>query len=145
MKKLKILVMGLPGSGKTTFAKALISKFEAVWLNADKIRSEANDWDFSLEGRNRQAARMKNLANETIIKGNHVVADFVCPTNKTREDFNADYTVWLDTIKKGRFDDTNKMFDPPTKFEFRVPSKNAEQWAQEVANDLKDNFLKKIN
>ena len=77
------------------------------------------------------------MANEAVIKGNHVVADFVCPTNKTREDFNADYIVWLDTIKKGRFDDTNKMFEPPTKFNFRVPSKNAEQWAQEVENDLK--------
>ena len=103
--------MGLPGSGKTTLAKVLVPMFNAVWLNADKVREEANDWDFSEMGRSIQANRMKRLASEAIENNRNVIADFVCPTQATRDDFNADYTIWMDTIKEGRFEDTNKMFE----------------------------------
>ena len=112
----KILIMGLPGAGKTTLAKKLVLKLNAVWLNADKIREQHQDWDFSPEGRVRQSLRMKKLSDEIIIKGKHVIADFICPTPQTRSDFNADYLIWVDTIKEGRFDDTNKLFVPPKNF-----------------------------
>ena len=125
-KNKKILVMGLPGSGKSYLADKIATILGAEWLNADRVREAANDWDFSPEGRTRQAERMKRLAQEGLDRGKHVIADFICPTNKTREDFAADYTVWVDTIKEGRFEDTNKMFVPPEEYDFRVPTQNAE-------------------
>ena len=125
VKNKKILVMGLPGSGKSYLADKLTNILGAEWLNADRVREAANDWDFSPEGRTRQAERMKRLAQEGLDRGKHVIADFVCPTPKTREDFAADYIVWVDTIKEGRFEDTNKMFVPPEEYDFRVPTQNA--------------------
>ncbi len=110
--------MGLPGSGKTTLANKLVPMFNAVWLNADQVRKEHNDWDFSPEGRTRQAERMKRLAQEALDDNRTVIADFVCPTEKTREDFKADYVIWMDTIKEGRFEDTNKMFEPPKHYDY---------------------------
>ena len=100
MKK-KILIMGLPGAGKTYLADKLVPKIGATWLNADKVRKEANDWDFSPEGRIRQAKRMAEKAEKFKKEGSHVVADFVCPTPKARELFDPDFIIWVDTIKKG--------------------------------------------
>ena len=128
--------MGLPGSGKTTLASKLVPLLKAKWINNDKVRKEANDWDFSEEGRIRQAKRMAELAEKYKKEGSHVVADFICPTPKARELFNADYIVWVDTIKKGRFDDTNKMFIKPEKFDFKVTSHDAEFWASKIADQL---------
>ena len=129
MKKKKILIMGLPGSGKTYLAKELIKRIDAVWLNADKVREKFNDWDFSTQGRLRQARRMKNLADKALNSGKHVVADFICPTAKARRDFKADFLIWVDTIKKGRYKNTNKIFEPPKNYNFRVKTKNAELWS----------------
>ena len=133
---MKILVMGLPGAGKTTLASKLASLINAKWLNADKVRKEVNDWDFSEEARKRQAKRMSDLAEKFKKEGNHVVADFICPTPEARKLFNPDYIVWVDTIKKGRFDDTNKMFIKPEKFDFKVTSHDAEFWASKIADQL---------
>ena len=102
-----ILIMGLPGSGKTTLASELVPLLNAKWLNADKIRTEYNDWDFSNEGRIRQANRMRDLAKKGRDEGNYVVADFVCPTEEARKLFGADFIIWMDTIEKGRFDGTD--------------------------------------
>ncbi len=129
--------MGLPGSGKTTLASKLVPLLNAKWLNNDEVRKAANDWDFSEEARTRQAKRMAVLAEKYKKEGHYVVADFICPTPKARELFNADYIVWLDTIKKGRFEDTNKMFVKPEKFDFHVTSKNAEFWAAKIAEKIK--------
>ena len=107
--------MGLPGAGKTTLASYLVPLLKAKWLNADEVRKEANDWDFSAEGRVRQAKRMWSKAKEYKSQGHHVVADFVCPTPEARSLFPADYVIWVDTINEGRFDDTNKMFVKPSK------------------------------
>ena len=120
--------MGLPGAGKTTLASKLVPILNAKWLNANEVRKEANDWDFSSEGRKRQARRMANFANRYESEGNIVIADFICPTQEVRELFNPDLLIWLDTIKKGRFEDTNEMFIKPEKFDFRVTTKNADIW-----------------
>ena len=130
--------MGLSGSGKTTLSKKLITLMNAVWLNADKVRSEANDWDFSEEGRERQANRMRKLSEKIIKKGQHVIVDFICPTEKTREDFNADYLIFMDTIKACSYEDTNKIFVKPKKYDYRVTKKNAEVEALKILNLLKD-------
>ena len=133
----KILVMGLPGSGKSYLADKLAPKLNAVWLNADRVREEANDWDFSPDGRVRQANRMWLLSKKAIDSGKNVIADFVCPTPKTREDYNADYIIWVDTIKEGRFDDTNKMFVKPDKFNFHVTTQDAKNWAPKIIKEIK--------
>ena len=130
--------MGLPGSGKTTLAKLLVPMYNAVWLNADQVRQDANDWDFTDEGRVRQANRMKTLAEDALDKNRNIIADFVCPTEKTREDFNADYVIWMDTNKEGRFEDTNKMFEPPKKYDFKVTHMEAQMWAYLIKQDIDD-------
>jgi len=135
---MKILIMGLPGSGKTTLAQMMAPRLNAVWLNADEVRKEANDWDFSEDGRRRQSLRMRSLAEEAVGNNRTVVADFVCPTKKTREHFGADYVIWMDTIKEGRFEDTNKMFEEPTEYNTRVMSKDAEMWAFLVVQEIRD-------
>ena len=132
-----ILIMGLPGSGKTTLANELGPLLNAKRLNADEVRKEANDWDFSLEGRKRQAKRMADLALDLKGDGSYVVADFICPTPEARSLFPADYTIWVDTIKEGRFDDTNKMFINPIKYDFHVTTQDAKNWALKIYKDIK--------
>ena len=131
-----ILIMGLPGSGKTTLASELVPLLKAKWLNADEVRKEANDWDFSAEGRTRQAKRMWAKAKEFRDQGNHVVADFVCPTPAARTLFPADFIIWVDTIKEGRFDDTNKMFVKPEKYNYLVTTQDAKNWAPKILKEI---------
>jgi len=133
----KILIMGLPGSGKTTLASELVPLLKAKWINNDKVRKDANDWDFSEEGRSRQAKRMAELAEKYKKEGSYVVCDFICPTPKARELFNADFIIWVDTIKKGRFDDTNAMFVKPKKFDFHVTTQDAKIWASKIVGKIK--------
>ena len=128
--------MGLPGSGKTTLASELVPLLKAKWLNADEVRKEANDWDFSAEGRTRQAKRMWTKAQEYKNQGNHVVADFICPTPAARALFPADFIIWVDTIKEGRFDDTNKMFVKPNKYNFHVTTQDAKNWAPKIFKEI---------
>ena len=109
----KILICGLPGSGKSYLAEPLAEELEGVWINADQVREHYDDWDFSDEGRMRQAMRMKFLADGVVRAGKYAITDFVCPFERARKDFNADYTVWMDTITEGRFEDTNKIFEKP--------------------------------
>jgi len=132
-----ILIMGLPGSGKTTLAEQLAPLLNAQRLNADEVRKEANDWDFSEEGRKRQAKRMADFAFRLKEDGNFVVADFVCPTPEARALFPADFIVWVDTIKEGRFDDTNKMFVKPEKFDYHVTTQDAKNWAPKIIKEIK--------
>ena len=132
-----ILIMGLPGSGKTTLADELAPMLNAKRLNADEVRKEANDWDFSNEGRTRQSKRMADLAKKIKEDKTYVVVDFVCPTPEARSLFPADYIVWVDTIKESRFDDTNKMFIKPEKFDFHVTTQNAKHWAPIILKEIK--------
>ena len=133
---MKILIMGLPDAGKTTLASKLVPLIKAKWLSADKVRKEADDWDFSNEGRKRQAKRMANFADKYKQQGYHVVADFICPTPEARKLFNPDYIVWVDTIKKGKFEDTNEMFVKPEKYNFHVTKKNAELYALQISDQI---------
>ena len=141
-KKIKILVMGLPGSGKTTLSDKLAPLIKASRVNADEVRKKFNDWDFSLEGRIRQSNRMNKLSDQEIKNNNNVVTDFVCPTNDARKKFSADYIIWMNTIDQGRFEDTNKMFEIPDnqEIDFEVKEKNAEAIKHLILNDLKLKF-----
>lgn len=132
-----ILIMGLPGSGKTTLANELAPLLNAKRLNADEVRKEANDWDFSEDGRKRQSKRMAEFAIKLKDEGNFVVADFICPTPEARRLFPADYIIWVDTIKEGRFDDTNKMFVKPDKFDFKVTTQDSKNWASKIIKEIK--------
>jgi len=152
----KILIMGLPGAGKTYFAERLKKYLEdnsnlytmpllrqatmeiapqsyhskVDWFNADEIRRKYNDWDFSREGRIRQSLRMFDFALRCT--ADFVICDFVAPLVEMRNNFKADWTIWIDTIDEGRFDDTNKAFVPPEQYDFRITEQNAEVWVEFV-------------
>lgn len=152
----KILVMGLPGAGKTYFAERLkkylevhdekpLSSLEGDipypkfncrvdWFNADDVRRKFNDWDFSHEGRIRQSIRMFEFSLNC--RGEYVICDFVAPLPEMRNNFKADWTIWIDTIEKGRFEDTNKMFVPPEVYDFRITEQNTEKWVPYVGERI---------
>ena len=129
----KILIMGLPDSGKTSLAKLLAPMFNAVLLNEDEVRKEANDFDLSEVGRSIHTNRMKRLADEAIQNNRNVVADFEC-TDDERKDFNADYIIYMDTIKESKL-------EPPSNFDFKVTHKDAQMFSflikQEILDKLK--------
>jgi hypothetical protein len=161
----KILIMGLPGSGKTYFAEKLkkyledngdifkvnpdkllnyegipdhtLLKVSVDWFNADEVRKRFNDWDFSREGRIRQSLRMFEFAMKC--SGDFVICDFVAPLPEMRHNFKADWTIWMDTIDAGRYDDTNKAFVPPEVYDFRITEQNAEKWVEFVGNHILEN------
>ena len=135
---MKILVMGLPGSGKTYLSERLQPLLEAAWFNADKVRSMAGDWDFSEEGRLRQSLRMKSIADFESSHKRIVIGDFVCPTAETRKIFDADITIWLDTINEGRFEDTNAIFEKPEQVDYLVTEWNEHNHI-DIAEEIKKN------
>jgi adenylylsulfate kinase len=128
----RILIMGLPGSGKTTLAQALQARLNCAWFNADEIRARYNDWDFSIEGRVRQSKRMRILADDS--NREHVIADFVAPLKQMRDIYAADYVIWMDTISKGRFEDTNQLFEPPETYDLRIT--NFDYSVDDILKDL---------
>ena len=154
----RILIMGLPGSGKTTLAGALKQYLEAngtvsmsraemlpmpsdgaqvTWFNADDVRRKYNDWDFSREGRIRQSIRMFQFSMEAV--GEYVICDFVAPLVEMRNNFKADWTIWMDTIREGRYADTNAAFVEPEVYDFRVNEQNCEKWAEFIGNHIIEN------
>ena len=137
---MKILVMGLPGSGKTYLTERLVPLLEAAWYNADKVRDMANDWDFSNEGRSRQSNRMKVFADFEKSHGRFVVCDFVCPTKETRANFNADITIWMDKIYAGSFEDTNKIFEKPENVTYHITEWNEKNHIN-IAYEIKEKYV----
>ena len=142
MKTNKILIMGLPGSGKTFLATALKKYLEkegktVTWFNADQVRKDFNDWDFTPNGRIRQSNRMYELAES--VDTDFVICDFVAPLVEMRNNFKSDWTVWVDTIEQGRYADTNKLFIPPTVYDFRVIEQNADKWSEFIGDHLIEN------
>jgi len=143
MKQVKrILIMGLPGAGKTYLAERLKGKLQSHgktvgWLNADEVRRHYNDWDFSVEGRIRQSLRMRDLADES--NTDYCIVDFVAPLVEMRNNFKADWTIWVDTIREGRYADTNKMFVEPEVYDFRVTEQDGDKWADFIAEHIADN------
>jgi adenylylsulfate kinase len=139
----KILIMGLPGAGKTYLARILQKElenrgFSAEWFNADEVRKRFDDWDFSEKGRIRQGHRMSDLAEKS--GADFVICDFVAPLPVMRDTYAADITIWLDTIDEGRFTDTNRIFVPPEKCDYRIMTQRGERWAATIANRLASNI-----
>jgi len=130
----RILIMGLPGAGKTTLARALADKINAMWFNADDVRKQYNDWDFSHEGRIRQSHRMRSLADDSDAK--FVICDFVAPLEEMREIFSADFTIWMDTVRQSKFEDTNQMFAHPSYWDLKIV--NYEYDVDEIARKLNE-------
>jgi len=137
---MKILIMGLPGSGKTWLAERLQKHLDCAWFNADKVREMANDWEFSEEARIRQARRMRNIADYEKGCGRTVICDFVCPIEMTRFIFEADITIWMDTIAAGRFQDTNKMFEEPTDFDYLIEEFMSDDQIADMAKRMKEAY-----
>lgn len=133
---MRILIMGLPGSGKSTLAAELNAALfpSCLWLNADVIREKYNDWDFSEAGRIRQSTRMRDLADASDKK--YVIADFVCPLPAMRENYAADFVVWVDTIPSSRYSDTNQLFVPPEYYSMHITEQYAEKYAAEIARRI---------
>ena len=152
----RILIMGLPGAGKTYMAQALKQHLEShsvlfhpsaetvhssqarvEWFNADDVRKRFNDWDFSQEGRIRQSHRMRELADKS--QCDFVIVDFVAPLTEMRHNFKADWIIWMDTIEAGRYEDTNRMFVPPEFYDFRITEQAADKWAEFIGNHILEN------
>lgn len=128
--------MGLPGSGKTTLAQALQLKLNCPWFNADTVREQYNDWDFSPEGRIRQGRRMRGLADNCPNNPEYVIADFVAPTQEIRDIFAADYTIWVNTVRASNHPDTDSIFEPPAAYDMRVMEQDAEKWSNIIKGQL---------
>jgi len=137
---MKVLLLGLPGSGKSTLAEPVAKILDAVWINADQVRERYDDWDFSMEGRMRQSSRMRHLSDGVVMAGNIAITDFVCPTEESRSNFDADFVVWMDTIEEGRFEDTNKVFVPPTNYDCRIT-----EWSDSNVELLVNKIRGKLN
>ena len=163
---MKILICGLPGSGKTWLAERLVDSLDnCAWFNADVIRTASNDWDFTPEGRARQANRMKTFADFEVSHGRSVICDFVAPTENSRLSFKPDYLIWLNTIKEGRvvenkkeeletakdlpfevenlensdaFKDTTRMFEPPSNADKIITSFMSDEEIKSLALEIQN-------
>jgi adenylylsulfate kinase len=132
----RILIMGLPGAGKTTLALNLLNYFspDILWLNADEIRRKFDDWDFSYNGRIRQSRRMREIAD--VSNRDYIIADFVCPLSEMRDIYDPHFLIWVDTIAEGRFEDTNKIFTKPENYNVRVTEQDADKWAKIIYEQI---------
>ena len=142
-KAKRILIMGLPGSGKTTLSEQLAEKLDGQIgrLNADVVRKNFDDWDFSYEGRKRAAKRIANLSHTEPLRLDYCITDFICPLPEFRRIFDADFTIWMNTIKEGRFDDTNQLFSPPNEDEYDLEITSWDYNIDEIAEIIPKSSL----
>ena len=137
---MKILICGLPGSGKTTLAEKLTQELQknlpVEWVNADELRRQTGDWDFSLAGRLRQARRMRAIAQAAELQNIVAICDFVCPTRELRKEFAADITIWMDTVQSSQYADTNQIFEPLDReeYDFRITEFDSDRWSKTLAD-----------
>jgi adenylylsulfate kinase len=132
---MKILIMGLSGSGKSTLSSMLASKLpDSIHINADIIRNQFNDWDFSIDGRFRQCNRLKFISETASTK--YAICDFIAPTDDIRSMFNADFTVFVDTVTFCKYKNTNQIFQPPLTYNVRVTTQDCVYWANHISNLL---------
>jgi adenylylsulfate kinase len=136
---MKILIMGLSGSGKSELAKELHGLFQennilSIRINGDEVREASNDWDFSPDGRVRQAQRIARLAKKS--EAQFVIADFIAPTKETRDIFNADMLIWLDTIRSSKYTNTDVVFQNPKNYQFKVKKKDSKKWAKTIFDKI---------
>lgn len=136
---IKILIMGLSTSGKTTLARSLFNllkdnKLSVEWFNADVTRKRYDDWDFSEEGRVRQCERMILMCDNSTAQ--YIICDFIAPLKIIRDKFQPGYLIWVDTITESRYKDTDAIFEPPSSFNLRVITKDSEYWAREIYKEL---------
>jgi chloramphenicol 3-O-phosphotransferase len=132
--KNKILICGLPGSGKTTLAKPLAACVGAVWLNGDAVRKNiSRDLGFSLMDRVEQARRMGWLCDRVVEAGGVALADFVCPTQETREAFGDAFVIWINRIQQSRYDDTNRLFVAPKVYDLEIDQSMSPEHALNLA------------
>jgi adenylylsulfate kinase len=141
----KLLVMGLPGAGKTTLSKLLSARLNALHFNADAVRANINkDLGFSESDRIEHARRMGWLCDQVVMTGGYAIADFICPTSATRAAFTAggsSFLIFVDRISQCRFVDTNRMFEPPAEYDMRVTPEGApEYWAEQIVRKLRPIF-----
>jgi Adenylylsulphate kinase len=142
----KILIMGLPGAGKTTLARELAPLLGAVQFNADEVRANlSRDLGFAHEDRIEHARRMGWMCDRVVEAGGTAIADFICPTAATRAAFGADFTVWVDRVAEGRFADTNRMFTAPDAYDVRITADGTPRhWAEKVLALLRPTFDPKL-
>jgi len=128
---MKILIVGLPGSGKTLLGSRIAEKFSIPFWDADVVRNTYNDWDFSGEGRDRQSLRMRKLAELDAIS----ISAFIAPLPGYIRNFFPDKLIWMDTVKDCEYEDTNKLFKPPQNPDVRIT-----KWIDEnqLFNSLED-------
>ncbi len=138
----KILIMGRPGAGKTTLANMLVPRLNGVHFNADAVRANVNkDLGFAHEDRIEQARRMGWLCDCVVDAGTYAIADFICPTIKTRAAFGEAFVVWVDRIKKSRFPDTDALFEEPEHWDVRVSFEgSAACWTEKICEKLLPTF-----
>jgi adenylylsulfate kinase len=136
--------MGLSGSGKTVFSQCLMERFilhkiDVKWFNADDIRHKFNDWDFSYEGRIRQSHRMREFADSS--DSDIAICDFIAPFAEMRDNFDADWVIWLDTVQQSKFNDTDEIFIKPVNYDFRIRNKDAHMWSDVVATHIVNSLV----
>lgn len=141
---MKILIMGLSGAGKSELAKELHHLFKqrqikSKRINGDEVRQKFNDWDFSNEGRLRQAQRIEDIAKNS--REDVVIADFIAPTKETRSIFNADMLVWLDTVKSSNYANTDEVFQKPKDYHLKINKKDSKKWAKTIFNKINKDLL----
>ena len=75
--------------------------------------------------------RMAELAR---LAGKTSVIDFICPYDYLRKHF--DITIFINTINKSKYENTNKVFELPVKVDFEIKDFNYDNIIKEIYDRL---------